>query len=105
LSTPSKPKDYVTYEVVVNVFCNGTPVEYIKAIIAIDNKVCKGQFIDKDAKQNYVMACDILQGEDVVRPNKDQDGLPLDQGEETLENFNLVMLKVFGAVFYAIKEV
>jgi hypothetical protein len=55
LSTPLKPKDSPTYEVVVNVFCNGTPEEYIKAIIAI-YKVCKGQGIDKEAKQKYVMA-------------------------------------------------
>jgi hypothetical protein len=31
LSTPSKHSP--TYEVVVNVFCNGTPEEYIKAMI------------------------------------------------------------------------
>jgi hypothetical protein len=43
-------------------FCNGTPEEYIKAIIAID-KVCKGQGINKDTKQQYVMARRILQGE------------------------------------------
>jgi hypothetical protein len=107
LSSPSKPKDSPTYEVVVNVFRNGTPEEYIKAIIAID-KVCKGQGIDKEAKQKYVMACRILQGEALtsfnnaanhVLSNEDQDGLPLDQGEEPLENFNLVMLKVAGAVF------
>jgi hypothetical protein len=61
LSTPSKPKDSPTYEVVVNVFHNGTPEEYIKAIIAID-KVCKGQGIEKEAKQKYVMAHRILQG-------------------------------------------
>jgi hypothetical protein len=29
LSTLSKPKDSPTYEAVVNVFCNGTPEEYI----------------------------------------------------------------------------
>jgi hypothetical protein len=107
LSTPSKPKDSPTYEVVVNVFRNGTPEEYIKAVIAID-KVCKGQGIDKEAKQKYVMARRILQGEALtsfnnaandVWSNEDQDGLPLDQGEETLENFDLVMLKVAGAVF------
>jgi hypothetical protein len=34
-----------------------------------------------------------------VWSNEDQDGLPLDQGEETLDNFDLVMLKVSGAVF------
>jgi hypothetical protein len=62
LSTPSKLKDSPTYEVVVNVFRNGTPEEYIKAIIAI-YKVCKGQGIDKKAKQKYVMARHILQGE------------------------------------------
>jgi hypothetical protein len=49
LSTQSKPKDSPTYEVVVNVFCNGTPEEYIKAIIEID-KVCKGQGIDNEDK-------------------------------------------------------
>jgi hypothetical protein len=101
LSTPTKPKDSPMYEVVVNVFHNGTPEEYIKAVIAID-KVCKGQ-VDKEAKQKYVMSRSILQGEALtsfnnaandVWPNEDQDGLPLDQGEETLENFDLVMLKV-----------
>jgi hypothetical protein len=107
LSTPSKTKDSPTYEVAVNVFCNGTPEEYIKAVMAID-KVCKGKGIDKEAKQKYVMARPILQGESLtsfnnaandVWSNEDQDGLPLDQGEETLENFDLVMLKVAGAVF------
>jgi hypothetical protein len=34
-----------------------------------------------------------------VWSNEDQDGLPLDQGEETLENFDLVMLKVSAALF------
>jgi hypothetical protein len=34
-----------------------------------------------------------------VWSNEDQDGLPPDQGEETPENFDLVMLKVAGAVF------
>jgi hypothetical protein len=33
LSTPTKPKDSPMYEVVVNVFHNGTPEEYIKAMI------------------------------------------------------------------------
>jgi hypothetical protein len=42
-------KDSPTYEVVVNVFCNGTPEEYIKAFIAID-KVYRGQGIDKEAR-------------------------------------------------------
>jgi hypothetical protein len=50
LSTPLKPNDSPRYEVVVNVFCNGTPEEYIKAIIVID-KVCKGQGSDKESKQ------------------------------------------------------
>jgi hypothetical protein len=36
LSTPSKPKESPMYEVMVNVFCNNTPEEYIKAVIAID---------------------------------------------------------------------
>jgi hypothetical protein len=40
LSTTSKPKNSPTHEVVVNVFHNGTPEEYIKAIIAVE-KVCK----------------------------------------------------------------
>jgi hypothetical protein len=62
LSTPSKPKDSPTYEVVVNVFCNGTPKEYITAISAID-KVCNRQAFDKEAKQKYVMARRIFQGE------------------------------------------
>jgi hypothetical protein len=94
LSTPLKPKDSPTYyEVVVNVFHNGTPEEYIKSIISID-KVCKGQGIEKEAKQKYVMAHRILQGEALtsfniaandVWSNEDQDGLPLDRGEETLE--------------------
>jgi hypothetical protein len=59
LSTPSKPIDSPTYEVVVNVFSNGTPEEYIKEVIAID-KVCKGQGIYKEAKQKYIMAHCIL---------------------------------------------
>jgi hypothetical protein len=62
LRSPLKPKDSSTYKVVVNVFRNGTPEEYIKAVIA-NNKVCKGRGIDKEAKQKYVMACRILQGE------------------------------------------
>ena len=33
LSTPSKTKDSPTYEVVVNIFRNDTPEEYIKAMI------------------------------------------------------------------------
>jgi hypothetical protein len=33
LSTPLRPKDSPTYEVVVNAFWNGTPEEYIKAMI------------------------------------------------------------------------
>jgi hypothetical protein len=45
---------------VVNVFRNGTPEEYIRAVIAID-KVCKGEGIDKEAKQKYVVARRILQ--------------------------------------------
>jgi hypothetical protein len=36
LSTPSKAKDSPTYEVVVNVFHNGTQEEYIKAVIEFD---------------------------------------------------------------------
>jgi hypothetical protein len=71
----------------VNVFCNGTPDEYIKAVIAID-KLCKRQGIDKEAKQKHVLAHRILQGEALtsfnnaandVWSNQDQDGLPLDQ--------------------------
>jgi hypothetical protein len=80
----------------------------LKQSLQLIRYVCKGQGIDKEDKQKCVMAHRILQGEastsfniaaNNVWSNEDQDGLPLDQGEETLENFDLVMLKVAGAVF------
>jgi hypothetical protein len=62
LSTPLTPKDSPTYEAVVNVFRNGTPEEYIKAIIATD-KVCKeGSKYCQVPKTNghYTKECKVL---------------------------------------------
>jgi hypothetical protein len=50
LSVPGK-KDSPTYEVTVNIFKTGTPEEYIKTLIALD-QVCVGQNL-KDAKEKY----------------------------------------------------
>jgi hypothetical protein len=99
----SKKTTSPTYEMVVNQFRAGTPEEYIKTIIAID-QVCKGQGIDKDPTQKYVMARQILMGESLTSFNNAAADVysktdTSDKGTETLDNYEKVILKVAASVF------
>jgi hypothetical protein len=101
LSIPTK-KDSPTYEMVVNLFKTGTPEEFIKAVIAID-KVCKGQGITT-AKEKYVMARRIFMGEALTAFNNAAEAASSladgsDKGQESLDNFELIIKKVASAVF------
>jgi hypothetical protein len=53
LAMPGK-KDSPTHEVTLNIFKTGTPEEYIKTLIVLD-QVCIGQNL-KDAEEKYTMA-------------------------------------------------
>jgi hypothetical protein len=88
---------------VVNQCRTGTPEEYIKAVIAID-QVCKGQGIDKDPTQKHVMARRILMGEALTSFNNAAADVYTktdmsDKGTDTLDNYEKVILKVAAAVF------
>jgi hypothetical protein len=87
---------------VLNQFQRGTLEEYIKAVIAID-QVCKGQGIDKDPTQKYVMARRILLGEALTSFNNAASDVysrndMSDKGTETLDNYEKAILNVAAAV-------
>jgi hypothetical protein len=101
LSVPGK-KDSPTYEVTVNIFKTGTPEEYIKTLIALE-QVCVGQNL-KDAKEKYTMARRVFKGEALTAFNNaaakassldDQSDL----GLETEDNYKAVLKEVGKAVF------
>jgi hypothetical protein len=101
LSVPGK-KDSPTYEVTVNAFKTGTPEEYIKTLIALD-QVCVGQNL-KDAKEKYTMARRVFQGEALTAFNNAAAKMTSrednsDLGAETEDHFALVLKEVGKAVF------
>lgn len=101
LSVPGK-KDSPTYEVTVNVFKTGTPEEYIKTLIALD-QVCVGQNL-KDAKEKYTMARRVFQGEALTAFNNAAAKMSSredksDLGAETEDHFAQVLKEVGKAVF------
>jgi hypothetical protein len=100
-SVPGK-KDSPTFEVVVNPFRNGTPEEFIKTLIALD-QVCKGQNL-KEAKDKYVMARRVFLGETLTAFNNASAKVSSkadesDKGEESEDSFKLVLKEVSKAVF------
>jgi hypothetical protein len=101
LSVPGK-KGSPTFEMVMNPFRSGTPEEYIKTLISLD-QVCKGQDL-KEAKEKYVMARRVFLGETLTAFNNaaakvssldDQSDL----GAESEENYKKVLSEVGRAVF------
>ena len=101
LSVPGK-KDSPTYEVVVNIFKTGTPEEYIKTLIALD-QVCTGQNL-RDAKEKYTMARRVFYGEALTAFNNAAAKMSSredesDMGAETEEHFAKTLKEVGKAVF------
>jgi hypothetical protein len=95
-------KDLPTYEVTVNIFKTGTPEEYIKALIALE-QVCIGQNL-KDAKEKYSMARCVFKGEALTAFNNAADTASSlddksDLGIETDANYKIVLKEVGRAVF------
>jgi hypothetical protein len=101
LSVPGK-KDSPTFEVVVQPFRNGTPEEFIKTLISLD-QVCKGQNL-REAKEKYVMARRVFLGETLTAFNNATAKVSSledksDVGVESEANFKLVLKEVSKAVF------
>lgn len=101
LSVPGK-KDSPTYDVNVCAFKRGSPEQFIKTLIALD-QVCAGQNL-KDAKEKYTMARRVFQGE-ALTAFKNASGTMSskadlsDLGAETDEHFAKVLMEVGKAVF------
>lgn len=100
-STPGK-KESALYECQVFIFWTGTSEEFIKAVMSIE-KVCKGQSITK-AKDKYALARRIFLGEALTAFNNaakeaNSVGTAANKGEETLENYDIVIKQVASAVF------
>jgi hypothetical protein len=110
LSVPGK-RDSPTYEMVLYPFRTGTPEEFIKTLICLD-QVCKGQNL-RDAKEKFVMARRVFLGETLTAFNNAASKASSledesDLGAETEDNYQKVLKEVGRAVFplnaYAIQK-